>query len=438
MYTLKELQDWSGGTLYSNSVLDVSKSVAGACIDSRVLEPGNIFFALPGTKVDGHEYVKAVSGIAGLCVVGKDWYEKQDEVTGVLLVVDDVLIALQNIARRYREKIAVPIVAITGSNGKTSTKNMIREVLSSKYTVCATKGNLNNHIGLPVSILNMKPTDQVGVFELGMNHPGEILFLTEIVKPNIAVVTGIGTAHIEFFENQEGIAHEKASIFSFLGTDDIAIFPKNDAFVNLLTEAAGKAKVIQTEADEDVVSSLKESKFPFIHARHMIQNALLAIEVGTCLGVSVKEAVLGLSNGTYESGRSQYLEIENKGVQYRVIDDTYNANPDSVCAALETLKDYLSGTENGILALGALKEQGKHLTEGYQRVYDTAVRLGINTIILCDIDWNPEVISTTQVVHVQNKKECAEKITQLYTKGDVVVCKGSRSSAMEDVIEYLK
>ncbi len=438
MYTLKELQDWSGGTLYSGGVLDVTKSVAGVCIDSRILEPGNIFFPLPGTKVDGHEYVKVVSGIAGLCVVGKDWYEKQDEVTGVLLVVEDVLIALQNIARRYREKIAVPIVAVTGSNGKTSTKNMIREVLSSKYTVCATKGNLNNHIGLPVSILNMKPTDQVGVFELGMNHPGEILFLTEIVRPNIAVVTGIGTAHIEFFENQEGIAHEKASIFSFLSTDGVAIFPKEDAFVDLLTNKAGKSKVIQTEVNQEVVSLLKESKFPFIHAKHMIQNALLAIQVGTCLGVSVKDAVLGLSHGTYEPGRSQYLEIENKDVLYRVIDDTYNANPDSVCAALETLKDYLSGTENGILALGALKEQGTHLTEGYQRVYDTAVRLDINTIILCDIDWNPEVMSTTKVIHVQNKKECAETIAQLYAKGDVVVCKGSRSSAMEDVIEYLK
>jgi UDP-N-acetylmuramoyl-tripeptide--D-alanyl-D-alanine ligase len=439
MYTLQELKLWSSGFLASDTLVSESTQVAGACIDSRIIKPLNIFFALPGTQVDGHTYVGVVSGIAGVSVVRRDWYEVHKDTPGVLLVVEDVLETLQNIAREYRKKIMVPIVAITGSNGKTSTKNMIREVLSPKYQVCATQGNLNNHIGLPISILSMKDTDQVGVFELGMNHPGEILFLTEIVKPNIAVVTGIGTAHIEFFQNQEGIAHEKASIFSFLIHTDLAVFPKTDLFFDILKSRAGDASVVTPSLDDiETVSLLKESSFPFVHSKHMIQNALLAIAVGNHLGIPTDSAIQSLASGTYESGRSMYMEIPTPHMTYRIIDDTYNANPDSVCAALETLKDFLKGSERGILALGALKEQGNFLLSGYNRIYETASALKINTLILCDIDWSPKEFLYTEVIHVKDREECAKVILKMYREGDIVVCKGSRSSGMEKVIEYIK
>lgn len=439
MYTLQELKLWSSGFLVSDTLVSESTQVAGACIDSRVIKPFNIFFALPGTHVDGHTYVQAVSNIAGVSVVRRDWYEAHKGVPGVLLVVEDVLEALQNIAREYRKKITVPIVAITGSNGKTSTKNMVREVLSSKYRVCATQGNFNNHIGLPISILGMKDTDQVGVFELGMNHPGEILFLTEIVKPNIAVVTGIGTAHIEFFKNQEGIAYEKASIFSFLTHTDLAVFPKTDLFFDVLKAKAGNALIVTPSFDDvDLVHLLQKSAFPFAHSKHMIQNALLAIRVGTHLGVPIDSAIQSLASGAYEPGRSMYMEIPTPNMTYRIIDDTYNANPDSVCAALETLKDFLKGSERGILALGALKEQGDFLLSGYERIYETASALNIHALILCDIDWSPEKLSYTEVVHVKDREECAKVILEMYREGDIVVCKGSRSSGMEKVIEYIK
>ncbi len=446
MYTLAEIVTWSQGKYTGD---DLNAVVVGVSIDTRTIKKGEIFFAVKGEQSDGHEYIdKAFEKGAVACVV-ESAREKTTE--GPLIVVDDVVVALQNCAREYRKQLHVPVIGITGSNGKTTTKNMIAAVLGTKYNVCATKESYNNHLGVPLSVLSVKNDDELCVFEVGMNHVGEMAPLAEIIQPDVVVITGIGMAHVEAFENtthiggpQEAIAREKSELVKALSKDGLLVLPEKEKFKDLIASFSAHSHVVTVSVENQnasiVQNKLIEKGFAYASATHMLQNALLAIAVGHEYKIGEDEAVGAIATAEYEERRFAEKNILIDGVLMHVVDDTYNANPDSVCAGIEMLVKMRVENTKLIVTLGALKELGEALTSGYQRIYETIVQAGIDVLILCGIDWSPEPVQEAKplkIIHVKNHTECAEKIKDIYKEGDIVFVKGSKSSKMKEVVKLL-
>lgn len=449
MYSLAEIIEWSGGKLFGGG-FKLSTKATGVSIDTRTLRYGDIFFALKGENSDGHEYIiKAFEKGALAAVV-----ESAVNISLPQIMVPDVLKAFQDCARGYRKKLGIPVVGVTGSNGKTTTKDMITAVLRTKYKVSSTEGNHNNHIGVPLSVLSIKTDSDFGVFEVGMNHQGEIAPLAEIIAPQVTVITGIGTAHVEAFEHTrcaggvcEAIAREKGDLARALSKKGVLIIPEKEKFKDLISSFAPTAKVVGVStANNEALKIQKElinGGFVYASAPHMIQNALLAIAVGDEFRISREDAIKAISKLEYEEGR--FMEKIVQGI--RLVDDTYNANPDSVCAAIEALGK-INHKGKLLVALGSLKEQGSNLVNGYQRIYETAFQVGVQIIILCDVDWDPSQLpkvliekhqdkKVPEIFHVKDREKCADKVKEVYKEGDIVLFKGSRSSEMERVIGML-
>ncbi|MEI8062134.1 MAG: UDP-N-acetylmuramoyl-tripeptide--D-alanyl-D-alanine ligase [bacterium] len=446
MYTLAEIVTWSQGKYTGD---DLGTSVIGVSIDTRTIKRGEIFFAVKGEQSDGHEYIhKAFEKGAIACVVESS-REKTTE--GSLILVDDVVMSLQNCAREYRKQLQIPVIGITGSSGKTTTKNMIAAVLNTKYNVCATRESYNNHLGVPLSVLSVKNEDEIGVFEVGMNHVGEMAPLAEIIKPDVVVITGIGMAHVEAFENttciggpQEAIAREKSELVKALSKNGLLVLPEKEKFKDLIASFSEHSRVVTISVENQnaalIQKKLIEKGFAYALATHMLQNALLAIAVGHEYKIDEHEAAAAIATAEYEERRFAEKNILIDGVLMHVVDDTYNANPDSVCAGIEMLSKMRVNNAKLIVTLGALKELGGALTAGYQRIYETIVKAGIDVLILCGIEWNPEPVQEVKplhIIHVQNHAECAEKIKDVYKEGDIVLVKGSKSSKMQEVVKLL-
>ncbi|MDA7531746.1 UDP-N-acetylmuramoyl-tripeptide--D-alanyl-D-alanine ligase, partial [Akkermansiaceae bacterium] len=366
---------------------------AGVSTDTRCLPAGAMFFALKGENFDAHHFLaEAVEAGAGALVLQDD----SDLPEGIpVILVNDTLKALQALAKWYRGELGIPVVAITGSNGKTSTKDYTHSVLSQKFRVNSTLGNLNNHIGLPLTVLATAADDEVGVFEMGMNHSGELAPLCEIGRPDVSIITNVGTAHIEHLGSRKAIAIEKGTVARVLSEKGTLLLP-SDCDEAYDFRASTPARVI-TVGDgeiraENTVSGESGSAFDLtidglgtkrtsisIVGRHMISNALLAAGAGYVLGLSLDEISAGLTNAKLTSGRlRRYL---SHGLT--VIDDTYNANPESVIAALETLAS-LPGSGRRIAALGMMAELGEHAVEAYPRIGRIARDLGVTLITVGD------------------------------------------------------
>ena len=439
MFYSKDILAWSGGEVVGNNNL-IFSSVS---TDTRTLVKDSIFVALKGDSFDGQKFIEKAFdlGAAG-CIVTKEFIESDEGKKIVeqinlqekcLFVVEDTLKALQDIAAGYRSTLSIPIIGITGSNGKTSTKNFIAAVLSKKYNVAYTKGNLNNHIGLPLSILNIKPDDQIAVLEMGMNHRGEIRKLAHIAKQTHAVITNIGTAHIEFLGSRDGIADEKAEIARTLPDEGILFLLKKDDYYQYLFDSTHAKKITVTHENVHDVERLKSIG---ILTKHMISNALLALSVGREFQVSDDDMFDAMQRLENEKGRFSIQTIQTEKGGMNIVDDTYNANPDSVCAALQALVD-LYPNKKKIMCLGCLKEQGEFLYAGYQRICEQAVNSEIDTLVMVDIDFNPTGCEKLTIIHVKTHEECKEQVLSAYSPESVFLFKGSRGSTMEKVIELL-
>src|SRR5712691_7341866 len=361
--------------------------------DSRTLKRGELFVALRGENFDGHKFVAAAdkAGAAGV-IVDLGWSGKASE--GVAIIrVEDTLQAYQNLAANYRKSLPLKVLAITGSNGKTSTKDFTASVLARRFRVTKTEGTFNNHVGLPRTILEATSQDEVAVWEIGMNHPGEVAVLAKLAAPDTAIITNIGVAHIEFMASREAIAVEKGALAQAVGAEGTVILNADDPFSEGIA-ARTSAKIIFAGITEgtvrasEITQSATGTHFTILEGAHrcraqlpvpglhMVQNALLAVAAGRVFGLSLEEAAAGLASAPLTKARLQIKEIN--GVQF--LDDSYNANHDSMKAALQTLVE-LDSDGKKIAVLGEMRELGKETQRGHEEVGEAAAAFGIDQLI---------------------------------------------------------
>jgi UDP-N-acetylmuramoyl-tripeptide--D-alanyl-D-alanine ligase len=443
--TVQQITELSGGRLLKG---DTSENVTSVCTDTRNIPQGALFVALIGKRFDAHDFLqKAIDAGAGALLVSR----VPEGIKGCsVILVDDTLTGLQQLAKGYRKLLPTKAVVITGSNGKTSTKDMIRGVLESKFQVTATLGNLNNHIGLPLTVLSTNPEDDFGIWEIGMNHPGEIAPLAEIAAADIAVITNIGTAHIGNMGSREAIAHEKGMLAESLTQDGLLVMNANDPFTSSIS-ARTSARVMPAGIDAGEVQAsdleMLDNGTAFdlsidgetarvalpIPGKHMVSNALLAAAVGQEAGLTVQEIAKALSAVHLTPGRLQMLEHE--GV--RVINDAYNANPDSMRASLTTVG--AMKTEGKRFAiLGEMGELGDSREEAHREIGLLAAAEGFDHV--CSVSDGARGFtedlsaSADQTIHHFNSKEAvAAFLMETARPGDLVLLKGSRSAAMDTI-----
>lgn len=421
--------------------------ITGVCIDSRKVKPGNIFFALQGENYDGHDFIPnavANGAVAVLCS------RPASQVTVPQIVVEDTLQALAKLASYHRQTIHCPVIALTGSNGKTTVKEMIAAILPQPSH--ATPGNLNNHIGAPLTVLQLQPEHRYAVFELGANHPGEIAYTVAIVKPQVALINNIAPAHIEGFGSIDGVARTKGEIYQGLADGGLAVVNADDDYAHFWDDILANKKVLRFSLNKpaDVYArnlSLDEQGrahfelvLPTGHAfvvlripgEHTVRNALAAAACCYAVGISLEDIVEGLQQFRGVAGRMTFLSGKNESV---VIDDTYNANLRSVLTAVNVL----AGRQGRrILVLGDLGELGAWTQQHHEEIGHAAYRQGIDLLLTCGThsEYSSKAFGAT-AKHYKNQDELAQDLLSKLDKDTTVLVKGSRSAAMEKIVQQL-
>ncbi len=424
--------------------------VSGFSIDSRTLEPGDLFFALRGENQDGHRYLtQAFERGASAAIV-----DREVSAAGITLRVVDSLGALQQLARWARKKWAGRVVGVTGSAGKTSTKDVIAALLEPAMPVGKTIGNFNNHFGLPISILRLPQDSKAAVLELGMSHTDEIRDLCTIARPDIGVITNVGSAHIENFESIEGIALAKRELIESLPIDGIAVLNADDRRVRqfrgvhpghsiafgLSEDAEVRAedvKIHENGVQFRVSSTQFESQ---LLGRHGLRNILAGIAVAQVFGIepsSLQEPVRSLSPGNMRGER-----IEYKGI--KIFNDCYNSNPDAARAMLEVLQE--TPAQRHIAVLGEMLELGRWSEPLHRDVGRYAAECGISVLIGIRGAAGCMVDAAVKAGHAQNAAYFFEDpadagilLRKIAQPGDAILFKGSRGTRVEKALEeFLK
>lgn len=433
------------------------RPVSGVAINSREVRPGDLFFAFSGSRTDGHHFVGDAHqrGAAGAVVT------RPVEVPAgfPLIQVSDSLQALQALAASYRQRFAAVVVGVTGSTGKTGTKDLIAGVLSSRFPVLKTRGNHNNEIGLPLTLLELGQEHRAVVLEMAMRGPGEISSLCRIARPVMGVITNIGKTHLELLGSQEAIAKAKGELIEALPDDGWAILNGDDPWQLEIGRRAtcrvlyyGTSEACQIRCRELVLRGLQGSNFiletpsggagchlPF-PGRHNVLNSLAAAAVGECLGLSPEEITRGLAAAEMTGMR---LEVKRGWRGCLIIDDTYNASPDSVKAALELLvQEHPPGRT--VALLGDMYELGSESLSGHREVGRTAADLGVD--LLLTIGGLAREIAAgagggglppERVRHFENKGAVVDFLKGYLTEGDLLLVKGSRGMKMEEITSAL-
>lgn len=436
-------------------------SFSGVSIDSRTIESSQLFLAVTGDVHDGHDYINDVleKGTKGFVVGSACPLPLVDRIKaagGLCVTVEDTIRALGGLARYRRRQSGLPIVAITGTNGKTSTKEMTARVLEQRYRVLATAGNFNNEIGLPLTLLRLDDSHQVGVLEMGMNAPGEIGRLTGICEPDIGVVLNVGEGHLEGLGNIENVARAKGELIEMMGKNGTAVLNADDPRVlAMAAKAAGRVMTFGQDGRADVRAArfraegakcafdllLPGSAEPVLvrlngGGRHFISDALAAAAVGELLGVPPADIAGGLERFVPVAGR---MSVISTSAGFYVVDDTYNANPGSMRAAIDTLKD-LSERRPGYLVLGDMFELGEQAALLHRSIGRRAAQSGPEMILAVG-DFAEDLargaieagMATDKVV-TGTRDRVVSVLTTSVRPGDWVLVKGSRGMAMETVV----
>lgn len=428
----------------------------GSSINSKKIKDDYIFFSFKSEKVDVSAYVKEASKSgATLCIVEDKNINIEDipNYTTVLLV-DSTLIAIQQIAKYYREKQQFKVIGITGSTGKTTTKDIIASTLSVKYNVYKTEGNLNNHIGLPLSILNVDNSVDVAVLELGISMPDEMELLSDIAKPDIAVITNIGHSHLEHLKTRENILFEKLKItnnFSKNNNNVLIVNGDNDLLGELKSEKFNIMKIgIEKQDFNLIASNIILNKYNIEYdaiddyklnnhfvvdsvGKHNVYNSMLAIVCGRILGLYYDEIKEGLEKINKTTMRLEEIEKE-----FLIINDCYNASPDSMESSLSYLKT--KKAKRKIAVLGDMNELGTESYNLHKKVGETVSNLGIDFLFTTGRYSKAyrEGLCNKNVFCFETKEELTHYLVSFLNKDDAVLVKASRSLKFEDIVEALK
>ena len=434
----------------------LTRELTGVSINSRTLNEGNLFVAIKGDKFDGHSFLdSALSNGASAVVVSRTWFSENkpnfNESIGIYTFVDTQLF-LGQYANMHRQLKKQPIVGISGSNGKTTVKEMTALVLSKIGNVHKTKGNLNNHIGVPLTLLEMDDSTDWAVIEMGINHPGEMTYLCSIAEPDVALITNIELVHTEFFGSLKQVAKAKGELFTGMAAGGTAIVNIDDKYIkelggdlekkltySLHEDADMHGKIVRVEDDSRAVFEFNGCK-PFtlnVLGKIMAENALAAAAIGLKFAVPLPDIRDALASYKGIKGRMYRMEIAGR----IVIDDSYNANPASVELALNALSTF-SGTAKKIVVLGDMLELGSHSEEQHREIgrklsvagFDAVYAFGSESKAIVD---EADKEGSREAVHFDSKEEMTARLMDFSNPGDLILVKGSRGMRMEDVITFM-
>lgn len=441
------------GGVYVGSPEKKEQEVKGIVTDSRKVEEGFLFVPIKGARVDAHDFIDGVMEKGALCTLTE---RELGEKSFPYIKVNSSLQAVKDIAEFYLKQLSIPVVGITGSVGKTSTKEMIAAVLEEKYNVLKTKGNFNNELGVPLTVFGLRPDHEIAVLEMGISDFGEMHRLAKIARPDTCVITNIGLCHLEFLKSRDGILKAKTEIFDFLESDGHVILNGDDDKLITVRDVKGIKPLFfgvdnhqGVWADEIESKGLKgiscrihagEESFKVlipIPGRHMVYNALAGTAVGLTYGMNMEEIKKGIESLQSLSGRFHIIETGNR----TIVDDCYNANPVSMKASLDVLQDALG---RRVAILGDMGELGKEEVEMHREVGVYAAARDIDKIICVgelagDMAEAARLAAPTKdIVHFAEKESLLEALPEMIRDGDTILVKASHFMEFEKVVEMLK
>jgi UDP-N-acetylmuramoyl-tripeptide--D-alanyl-D-alanine ligase len=453
--TIGELAGLCDGNLLAG---DPGDSALGVSIDSRTIKSGHAFLALKGDRFNGHDFVKAALEKGASCVVGSrpklDHLVDVDSQSVCLIEVDEPLDALHQLAQNYRKKFEVPLVAVAGSCGKTTTKDMLAAMLAQTRKVTATDGNLNNLIGAPLMLLRMDSNTEAAVLEIASNAPGEIDQLARMLSPTAGIITNIGPVHLEGFGNIEGVFKEKSSMIPHIRSGGLAVIYDDDVppervrtmfdgeivTFGLREESDFFATDIRQDIDtgtQFLLNGEHELSIPILGA-HNVLNAIAAIAAATRLGVDMGAIRGGLEKFSASAMRMEVSEYRGASI----INDAYNANPRAMRESIATILK--ASAERRILALGDMLELGEMATTAHRSLGQYIGRAGIDLLYACG-EFGGEVVDgaiesgmqAERAYRCEDTEEIAASLKYILRDGDILLVKGSRGMRMERVIELI-
>lgn len=413
---------------------NIFKNYPTICTDSRNLLPNSLFFALKGDKFNGNKFAeKAIQGGCKYSIIDEKEYESKN-----CILVDDVKSTLQKLATIHREQLNIPIIGITGTNGKTTTKELINTVLSTQYNCFCTKGNLNNQIGLPLSILSISKKHEIAVIEMGASEIGEIKTLSEIAKPNTAIITNIGKAHLEGFGSLDGVIKAKTELYTFIKKSKGLLFVNSGD--KLLLKESQNIKQISFGSNEKSDYKAKLSRrFPFVSIMKnnttinsnligdfQFGNILAASVIGDYYNISSENIKKAIENYTPKNNRT---EIVTTAYNYIIL-DAYNANPSSMESMIFSFSELKK--ENKFCILGEMRELGESSKKEHQYLIEKMLELKIETVFIGE-----EFCKLTHLNSFKNTVDFIEKREKYNLKNKTFLIKGSRGIKLEDLIKYL-
>jgi len=432
---------------------ETTESVTAVCTDSRKITPGCLFLPWVGEKFDGHDFIDAAleAGAAGCLCAKLPQNIRSDK---FYIKVNDTRLALRALASAYRDRFDIPVVQITGSVGKTTTKEMVAAVLGARYKVLKTEGNFNNDIGTPLTLLNLAPEHEAAVIETGMNHFGEIEYLGAMVRPDVAVISNIGDAHIEYLGSREGILQAKCEIFEHLKEGGIAVLNGDDSLLDTVnvpfkTIRCGQgddSQVRVTEiADHGVegitctVETEQETYDLTIPApgEHMVYSASIAVAVGEALGLDREEIIRGVAAYEPTGSRMRVVRLPEDRI---LLDDCYNANPQSVTAALEVLAK--TDCDCRVAVLGDMGELGDLTDQAHYNMGALAAMLGIDCVVAIGEKAariaDGTALGGGEVLYFVTKEEAIDTLMELLEPNTVMLVKASHSMQFGALVSRLQ
>lgn len=429
--------------------------ISGIATDSRKLKKGDMFVAIKGERFDGHEFAESAVKDGAAIVLSQEHLKKVIP----YILVEDTIKALHKLAKYYKNKFDIPFIAITGSSGKTTTKDMVASVLSEKYKVLKTQGNFNNALGLPLTLFGLEHSHELCILEMGMNSLGEIKLLTEIAKPETGIITNVGTAHIEKLKSRENILKAKMELFTYFNEDNTAVINGDN---DMLQQIGHKPYRILSYGINDgndcrafnivekgevgidfevLYQNQKESYHVPIPGIHNVYNALSAICIGKIYGLSGSQIYNGLASFKPSKMR---MEIFMGTQNIKVINDVYNANPDSVVAAISALAS-MEAPGRRVCILGDMLELGDYSEEGHEKVGRFAAESKMDLLIAVG-KMSSAIINgagnskggSIELYSFGTNQEVIDNLKNIIKSNDTILIKGSRGMKMENIVESLR